>query len=88
MTQGTLRILFATLVLASVAFDVDAQCSTSPVRASENTTQALLVSVTSLARAKTFLREKNLLGTDSGATVTIHPSRLHGLNISIVERER
>jgi hypothetical protein len=41
-----------------------------------------------LQRAKTFLREKGLLGVDSEEEATIDPSKIHGLNIRVVEKER
>jgi hypothetical protein len=57
------------------------------VQAKENTTQGLVITVASLGRAKTFLREKGLLGTDSAKEATIDPSKIHGLNIRVVEKE-
>ena len=58
------------------------------VQARENSTQGLVISVASLQRAKAFLREKGLLGTDSEQEATIDPSKIHGLNVRVVERER
>jgi hypothetical protein len=57
------------------------------VQARENTTQELVITVASLRRAKTFLREKGLLGIDSEKEATIDPSKIHGLNIRVVEKE-
>jgi hypothetical protein len=57
------------------------------VQAKENTTQALVITVASLPRAKAFLREKGLLGSDSDKEATIDPSKIHGLNIRVVDRE-
>jgi hypothetical protein len=57
------------------------------VQAKENTTQGLVITVASLQQAKTFLREKGLLGTDSEKDATISPLRIHGLNIKLVEKE-
>jgi hypothetical protein len=48
----------------------------------------LVISVTSLPRAKAFLREKGLLGTDSEEEAAIDPSKIHGLNISVVGKAR
>ena len=58
------------------------------VQARENTTQALVIRVTSLPRATAFLRENGLLGTDSGDEATIDPSKIHGLNIRVVGKEK
>jgi hypothetical protein len=57
------------------------------VQARENTTQGLVITVASLRRAKTFLRERGLLATDSEREATIDPARIHGLNIRAVEKE-
>ena len=57
------------------------------VQAKENTTQGLVITVASLGRAKTFLREKGLLGIDSEKEATINPSKIHGLNIRVVGKE-
>ena len=45
----------------------------------------LVIGVASLERARTFLREKALLGTDSPGEATIDPSRLSGLRFRLVE---
>jgi hypothetical protein len=58
------------------------------VQAKDHTTQGLVISVTSLQRAKAFLREKGLLGADSEKEATIDPSKIYGLNIRVVEKER
>ena len=58
------------------------------VQAKDNTTQGLVIRVTSLQRAKTFLREKGLLGADSEEEATIDPSKIYGLNIRVVGKER
>jgi hypothetical protein len=58
------------------------------VQAKKNTTQALVISVQSLRRAKTFLRERDLLGTHSEKEATMDQSKIHGLNIRVVETQR
>lgn len=58
------------------------------VQAKDNTAQGLVIRVTSLQRAKAFLRERGLLGADSEEEATIDPSKIHGLNIRLVETER
>ena len=58
------------------------------LQARENAPHGLVISVASLPRAKAFLRENGLLGTDSGDEVTIDPSRIYGLNIRVVGKER
>jgi catechol 2,3-dioxygenase-like lactoylglutathione lyase family enzyme len=60
----------------------------SLVQAKDNTTQGLVITVTSLQRAKAFLREKGLLGADSEKGATIDPSKIYGLNIRVAEKER
>jgi catechol 2,3-dioxygenase-like lactoylglutathione lyase family enzyme len=58
------------------------------VHAKENQAQGLVITVASLARAKTFLRTRGLLGTHSDREATIDPSKIHGLNISVEEKQR
>ncbi len=58
------------------------------VQAKENAAQGLVITVQSLPRAKTFLRERGLLGTHSEKEATIDPSKIHGLNIRVVENQR
>jgi catechol 2,3-dioxygenase-like lactoylglutathione lyase family enzyme len=56
------------------------------VPADGNRVQALVIRVASLERAKVFLREKQLLGSDTPGQVTIAPSRIGGLDLRLVER--
>ena len=58
------------------------------VDAQENRTQGLVLTVQSLPRATTFLRERGLLGTHSEKEAAIEPSRIQGLHIRVVEKER
>jgi hypothetical protein len=55
-------------------------------QAGENTTHGLVISVASLPKARAFLRERGLLGTDSQHEATIDPSKIEGLNIRLVEK--
>ena len=55
------------------------------VAADKTSVQELVIRVASLQRARTFLREKGLLGTDSPEAATIDPSRLNGLRFRLVE---
>lgn len=55
------------------------------VQARENRLQAIVISVASLSRAKTFLQEKGLLGSVSKRGLTMDPSKLEGLDIRLVE---
>ena len=55
------------------------------VAAGMSSVQELVVRVASLQRARAFLREKGLLGTDSAREATIDPARLNGINIRLVE---
>ena len=56
------------------------------VPAKEHRVQALLIRVASLARAKTFLRDRQLLGVDAAEHVSIDPSKVGGLELRLVER--
>ena len=56
------------------------------VPANENRIQALLIRVASLERAKTFLRDRQLLGADAAGHVTIDPSKVGGLDLRLVDR--
>jgi hypothetical protein len=55
------------------------------VSAEENLIQRLVIRVASLDRARTFLNERNLLGSASTTQVTIAPSKLYGVNLVLVE---
>lgn len=55
------------------------------VPADKTSVQELVIRVTSLQRARTFLGGKGLLGTDSPREATIDPSRLNGLRFRLVE---
>jgi hypothetical protein len=54
------------------------------VRAPENTTRTLVVSVRSLPKAKAFLRGRGLLGSESDEAASIDPSKIGGLDIRLV----
>jgi hypothetical protein len=54
------------------------------VSAKENRIRTLVIRVTSLDRAKAFLREKQLLGAESDGQVAIDPSKVGGLDIRLV----
>jgi catechol 2,3-dioxygenase-like lactoylglutathione lyase family enzyme len=56
------------------------------VSARENRIQALVIRVTSLERAKLFLREQQLLGADSDGYLAINPSKVGGLDIRLVDK--
>jgi hypothetical protein len=49
------------------------------VRADETRIEALVIRVASLERAKSFLRDRQLLGAETAAQVTIDPSKVGGL---------
>ena len=55
------------------------------VHADKNLVQGFLVRVASLARARAFLDERQLLGSASANRLTIAPSKLHGVNIVLFE---
>ncbi len=46
----------------------------------------IVLSVTSLARAKAFLEQNKLIGAGLGNEITIDPAKIDGLSIRLVER--
>ncbi len=80
------KLLNPTPSSASYAWQIGSGPTIHLVRAEKNLVQTLVVRVTSLQRAKAFLREKGLLGLDSGAEATIDPSKIYGLNIRLIGR--
>ena len=82
------RLLDPTPVAGSSTWQVGDGPSIRLVQAKHNTTQGLVIRVASLQRAKTFLREKGLLGTHSEDEATIDPSKIYSLNIRVVEKAR
>jgi hypothetical protein len=54
------------------------------VQARENATRTLVVSVASLPKAKSFLRSRGLLGSESEEAASIDPSKIGGLDIRLV----
>jgi catechol 2,3-dioxygenase-like lactoylglutathione lyase family enzyme len=81
------KLLDPTRASSSEAWQVGSGPSIRLLPAQSNSVQALVIRVASLERAKAFLREKQLLGIDSAEEVTIEPSKLHGLNIRLVEAQ-
>jgi hypothetical protein len=57
------------------------------VPSTENKIQGLVINVASLSRAKTFLKEKHLLGSVSANEITIDPSMVQGLSIRLTEKK-
>jgi hypothetical protein len=55
------------------------------VQAEENKLQGFVISVVSLRKAEAFLRERGLLGSASKSSVTIDPSKIQGVNITLAE---
>jgi hypothetical protein len=82
------RLLDPTPISGSSTWQVGDGPAIRLVQAKDNTTQGLVIRVTSLQRAKTFLREKGLLGADSEEEATIDPSKIYGLNIRVVGKEK
>jgi hypothetical protein len=56
------------------------------VGANENRIEALVIRVAALARAKAFLRDRQLLGAETAGQVTIDPSKVGGLQLRLVDR--
>ena len=71
---------------ASHTWPIGAGPAVRLVPAGENGVQALVIRVASLARAKAFLRDTQLLGTETAGQLTIDPSRIGGLDLRLVER--
>jgi catechol 2,3-dioxygenase-like lactoylglutathione lyase family enzyme len=82
------RLLDPTSISGSSTWQVGDGPAIRLVQAKDNTTQGLVIRVTSLPRAKAFLREKGLLGAGSDKEAAIDPSKIYGLNIRVVEKER
>ena len=81
------RLLDPTPISRSSTWQVGDGPAIRLVQAKANTTQGLVIGVTSLQRAKAFLREKGLLGAESEEEATIDPSKVHGLDIRVVEKD-
>ena len=82
------RLLDPTPISGSRTWQVGDGPAIRLVQAKDNTTQGVVIRVASLQRAKAFLREKGLLGADSEEEATIDPSKIYGLNIRVVGKER
>jgi hypothetical protein len=54
------------------------------VRADKNSIRTLVLKVSSLERAETFLRESGMLGSVGEDHITINPSKLEGLDVRLV----
>ena len=80
------RLLDPTPSDTSNTWQIGAGPAVRLVPSAENRVQALLIRVSSLDRAKAFLREKQLLGVDAAGQVTIDPSKIGGLDLRLVER--
>jgi hypothetical protein len=80
------RLLDPTLSATPDTWQIGSGPAVRLVPANENSVQALLIRVSSLQRARTFLRQKQLLGIDAVGQVTIDPSKVGGLDLRLVER--
>ena len=80
------RLLAPTRSSASNTWQVGVGPAIHLISASENRMQAIVIRVASLDRAKTFLRDKQLLGPESAGQVAIAPSKVGGLDIRLVGR--
>jgi catechol 2,3-dioxygenase-like lactoylglutathione lyase family enzyme len=56
------------------------------VPATENRIQAIVIRVTALERARTFLRDQQLLAAGTPTQLTIDPSKVGGLDLRLVDR--
>jgi hypothetical protein len=55
------------------------------VSATENVIQSLVLKVSSLKKAETFLSENGILGAPKGGRITIAPEKIFGLDVSLAE---
>jgi hypothetical protein len=55
------------------------------VASDANTIQALVLKVSSLAKAETFLRESGMLGVVADNQITIAPEKIEGLDVRLVQ---
>ena len=82
------KLLAPTRSSASSTWQVGNGPAIRLLQTKENAPHGLVISVASLPRAKAFLREKGLLGTDSDDEATIDPSKIFNLNITVVGNAR
>jgi hypothetical protein len=68
----------------SISFDSGPAVRISP--RAENSIVALVLEVSSLKQARTFLRTNGLLGDDSGTEISIDPTKVQGLDIRLIEK--
>jgi catechol 2,3-dioxygenase-like lactoylglutathione lyase family enzyme len=80
------RLLDPTPAAASNTWPIGSGPAVRLVPSEENRVEALLIRVASLERARAFLREKQLLGSDAAGQVTIDPSKIGGLVLRLVEK--
>jgi catechol 2,3-dioxygenase-like lactoylglutathione lyase family enzyme len=78
------KLLDPTRPSESSAWQVGSGPAVRLVKANRNEIQEMVVSVSSLMRAKAFLRERALLGRETDEEATIEPSKMDGLNIRLV----
>ena len=80
------KLLDPTPSTASNTWQIGGGPAVRLVSAKDNRVQALVIRVASLERARTFLRERQLLGADTAGQVTIDASKVGGLDLRIVGR--
>jgi catechol 2,3-dioxygenase-like lactoylglutathione lyase family enzyme len=80
------KLLDSTPSATSSRWEIGSGPAVRLVPAKENRVQALVIRVASLERAKTFLRENQLLGAAAAGQVTIDPSKVGGLDLRLVDR--
>jgi hypothetical protein len=56
------------------------------VPSNENAIQTLVIQVSSLKRAETFLAEKGMLGGLESGIIRLAPEKIHGLDVQLVEQ--
>lgn len=83
--QANWRKLFAPVEpLAPGLWEIADGPAVRLVQHSEDVIQALVFKVSDLARAETFLREKDMLGSTTDGQIRIDAAKIHGLDIRLV----
>jgi hypothetical protein len=89
--QGTLdhwqHLLYPLLPSSPGVWQLESGPAIRVIHADKDGIQELVINVSSLARARRFLREQGLLGIDRPDELTMAGPRLQGLNIRLVEKD-
>lgn len=81
------RLLYPLLPSSPGVWQLESGPAIRMIHADKDGIQELVINVSSLARARSFLREQGLLGIDRPDELTIAGPRLQGLSIRLVEKD-